>query len=64
LKLSEDDIECFINVKTSLTATDRTGRFDISKADKLIELYEERPDLLLLVAIIAVDFDDVLVKFG
>ncbi|MCW3129813.1 MAG: hypothetical protein N2V75_06940 [Methanophagales archaeon] len=38
LKLKEDDTECFINVKTSLTATDRTGRFDISKADKLIEL--------------------------
>jgi len=63
LKLREDDTECFINVKTSLTATDRTGRFDISKADKLIELYEERPDLLLLVAIIVVDFDDVRVKF-
>ncbi len=63
LKLKEDDIECFINVKTSLTATDRTGRFDISKADKLIELYEERPDLLLLVAIIVVDFDNIFVKF-
>lgn len=63
LKLRKDDTECFINVKTSLTTTDRAGRFDISKSDKLIELYEERPDLLLLVAIIAVDFDDVWVKF-
>lgn len=63
LKLKEDDTECFINVKTSLTTTDRTGRFDISKADKLIELYGERPDLLLLVAIIVVDFDNIFVKF-
>lgn len=63
LKLKEDDTECFINVKTSLTATDRTGRFDISKADKLIELYEGRPDLLLLVAIIVVDFEDIFVRF-
>jgi len=53
----------YINVKTSLMVTEETGNFDISKASKLIRLYEENPDIMLLVAIVKVGIEGVRVKF-
>lgn len=63
LNLNNDPRAYKINVKTSLTITDDTGRFDISKAHKLIQLYETEPNLVLLVAIVKVEIDGVTVKF-
>lgn len=52
-----------INVKTSLTSTKENGKFDISKAEKLIRLYEEEKDTILLVAVIKVEVSGLQVKF-
>jgi len=64
IKMKNDDISYFLNLKTSLTVTKASGRFDISKARKLIQLYRENPDMVLLVAIIKVDLDNVWVRFS
>ena len=52
-----------VNVKTSLTSTSHNSRFDVNKADKLIELYVSEPQLVLLLAIVKVDFLDTRVTF-
>lgn len=62
LRLEGEDEEYFVNVKTSLTSTS-PGRSDISKAEKLIELYERNPDLVLIVAIIKVNMQGVNISF-
>ena len=38
IKMKNDNIPYFLNLKTSLTVTKSSGRFDISKARKLIFL--------------------------
>ena len=53
----------FVNLKTSLTLTKERGRFDVSKAVKLLKWYESNPDLILLVAIVKVELDKVTVHF-
>ena len=63
IKVKNDDRDYYLNVKTSLTITELGGRFDISKARRLIQLYHENPNLVLLVAIIRVDWDNVWVRF-
>jgi hypothetical protein len=63
MRLDSNHRSYMVNVKTSLTITEDTGRFDISKGDKLIKLYESTPDLLLLVAIAKVEMNGVLVRF-
>ncbi|MBA7489748.1 hypothetical protein ES702_00282 [subsurface metagenome] len=55
IKLFGDTRSYYLNVKTSLTITGRGGRFDISKAPRLIKMYRQNPDLVLLVAIIKLD---------
>ena len=64
IKMKNDDTPYFLNLKTSLTITKSSGRFDISKARKLIQLYRENPNMILLVAIIKVDLDNVWVRFS
>lgn len=64
LTLKDNDMKCHVNIKTSLTMTDDTGNFDISKADKLIKLYEQIPDIILLIAIAKVSIKGVSVKFA
>lgn len=63
LKLDCTKKELFVNLKTSLTTTDETGNFDISKAPKLVKFYEQNPEAVLLVAIIRVSIDGVWVEF-
>ena len=64
IKMKNDNRDYYLNVKTSLTITELGGRFDISKARKLIQFYQENPNLVLLIAIIRVDLDDVWVRFN
>lgn len=64
IKMRNDDRSYYLNVKTSLTITRLGGRFDISKARRLIQLYRENPNLVLLVAIIRVDLDNIWVRFN
>jgi hypothetical protein len=56
--------EYYVNVKTSLTTTDESGNFDISKAPKLVQLYEQIPDLVLLVVIARVSINGVWIRFA
>jgi len=63
IKMKNDDREYYLNVKTSLIITELGGRFDISEARRLIQLYRENPNLILLVAIIRVDLDNIWVRF-
>jgi hypothetical protein len=63
LSLVEDRTPYHLNVKTSLTSTDASGRFDVSKAPKLVELYGSNPNLVLLVAIVKVEMVGVTVRF-
>lgn len=63
LKLKCNSKEVFVNLKTSLTTTDKTGNFDISKAPKLVQFYEKDPEAILLVAVIRVSIDGVCVDF-
>lgn len=62
LNLAGEDSDYFVNIKTSLARTRSSGRADISKAEKLIRLYEENPDLILLVAIVKVEMDGVYIR--
>lgn len=55
MKYNNDPMQYFVNIKTSLEQTSDTSRFDISKAQKLIDLYEQNPDLILVLAIIKID---------
>lgn len=64
IRMKSDDRDYYLNVKTSLTITKLGGRFDISKARRLIQLYQENPNLVLLVAILRVDLDNVWVRFN
>jgi hypothetical protein len=64
LTLKEHARKYYVNIKTSLTITDETGNFDISKAHKLVKLYGEMPDIVLLVAIAKVTIEGVHIKFG
>ena len=64
IKMKDDGRDYYLNVKTSLTITKLGGRFDISKARRLIQLYRENPNLVLLVAIIRVDLDNIFVRFN
>ncbi len=63
LKLVGDTVPYHLNVKTSLTTTNASGRFDVSKAPKLVELYGSNHDLALLVAILKVEMVGVTVTF-
>ena len=63
IKMKSDDRDYYLNVKTSLTITKSGGKFDISKARKLIQFYQGNPNLVLLVAIIKVDLDNIWVRF-
>jgi hypothetical protein len=63
ITLNDDPKSYKINVKTSLTSTNESGKFDISKAEKLIRLYEDEKDLILLVAVIKVEVSGLQVKF-
>ena len=63
LMLKGDKNEYFVNLKTSLATTNLQSRFDVSKADGLIKSFEEEKDLILLVAIVKVNFTGVHVKF-
>lgn len=62
--LKFENLESYVNIKTSLTSTDERGRFDISKASRLIELYKAKPNLLLLVAVVKVELKGVVVRFN
>ena len=64
IKMKNYDRNYYLNVKTSLTITQLGGRFDISKARRLIQLYRENPNLVLLVGIIRVDLDNIWVRFN
>ncbi len=64
IKMKNDDRDYYLNVKTSLTITKLGGRFDISKARRMIQFYQENPNLVLLVAIIRVDLDNIWVRFS
>jgi hypothetical protein len=63
VRMRNDNRKYYLNVKTSLEITELGGRFDISKARRLIQIYRESPDLVLLVCIIRVDLDNVWVRF-
>lgn len=63
IKLVNDSKEYKVNVKTSLTSTSHNSRFDISKANKLITLYETEPNLILLVVIVKIKLGGLNVKF-
>jgi len=63
LQVKGDERVYYVNVKTSLSTTDESGNFDISKAPKLIQLYEQIPDLVLLIVIARVTIKGVWVKF-
>jgi hypothetical protein len=63
LKMKNDNRKYYLNVKTSLEITELGGRFDISKARRLIQLYRESANLVLLVSIIRVDLDNIWVRF-
>jgi hypothetical protein len=64
IKMKNDNRDYYLNIKTSLTITKLGGRFDISKARRLIQLYRENPNLVLIVAIIRVDLDNIWVRFN
>lgn len=55
LKYNIDPRRYHVNIKTSLAQTSSNSRFDISKAQKLIDFYEENPDLILVLAVIKID---------
>jgi hypothetical protein len=55
LKYRDDPKEYHVNLKTSLVSTTSSGRFDISKGPKLLNWYEENPNLILIIATIKVD---------
>jgi len=55
LKFIGDDINYYVNFKASLVQTDDSGRFDISKAQRLIEFYEEDLSRQLLIAVIKIE---------
>lgn len=63
LRLKDDETRYHVNIKTSLTTTKHTSRFDISKADKLIQLYGENKDIILVVVIAKVGIKGVRVRF-
>ena len=63
LTYPSDDTQYFLNVKTSLVQTALSGRFDVSKAPKLIEFYSQNPEALLILAIIKVEMNGTSIRF-
>jgi hypothetical protein len=59
----DEQREYYVNIKTSLSTTNESGNFDISKAPKLVQLYEQIPELVLLVVIARVSIKGVWIKF-
>lgn len=55
LKYVNDEKHYYVNIKTSLVQTKSNTRFDVSKAPKLVEKYQENPNLILVIATIKVD---------
>lgn len=64
LKYRDDSKEFYVNLKTSLISTSSSGRFDVSKAPKLLQMYEDNPNLILIVATIKIDIRGCELYFG
>jgi len=62
IKFEKIDPEVFVNIKASSSTTKHTGRFDISKSDKLAIMYHQNPDLILLIATIIVKFNNIRIR--
>lgn len=62
IKFEEIESEVFVNIKASASTTKHSGRFDISKSDKLAIMYNQNPDLILLIATIIVEFSNINIK--
>ena len=63
IKFKNVQKEYYVNLKTSLTSTTHTSRFDISKARKLIQFYKENPGAMLFVVVIKVEFNKLTINF-
>jgi len=62
IKLNGNEREFYVNLKTSLTSTSHSSKFDISKAPKLIQFYNDNPDITLLGAVVKVEFEKLTIK--
>jgi hypothetical protein len=63
IRFSGEDQWYHINIKTSLIQTDERNRFDVSKASKLVKMYESTQDFHLILIIIKIHIEGVKIAF-